>query len=200
MRQDGHDGELEEYRVAYTFGTAPLQQYLTDMGGGRLQASPVVWDAREGGQGSYHLQPHSAGQPNDVLHWTGSGQNCNHICADCHSTTVTKGFDAAMDTYATVSTRDHGSSPWRISETNTDRAESLNSRALVHQARGDIKTAEADLMLALSPQGLQVRVAMALCHVRQGNLAQGIETLAEGYAKRLDAGSAYIYAVALRVL
>ena len=54
--------------------------------------------------------------------------------------------------------------------------------------------------LALSPQGLQVRAAMALCHVRQGNLAQGIETLAEGYAKRHDAGSAYIYAVALRVL
>ena len=54
--------------------------------------------------------------------------------------------------------------------------------------------------LALSPQGSQVRVAMALWHVRQGNLAQGIETLAEGYAKRLDAGSAYIYAVALRVL
>ena len=114
MRQDGHDGELEEYRVAYTFGTAPLQQYLTDMGGGRLQALPVVWDAREGGQGWYHLQPHSAGQPNDVLHWTGSGQNWNHMCDDGHSTSVTEGFDAAMDTYATVSTRDYGSSPWRI--------------------------------------------------------------------------------------
>ena len=38
---------------------------------------------------------------------------------------------------------------------------------------------------------------MALWHVRQGNLAQGIETLAEGYANSLDAGSAYIYAVAL---
>ena len=38
---------------------------------------------------------------------------------------------------------------------------------------------------------------MALWHVRQGHLAQGIETLAEGYAMHLDAGSAYIYAVAL---
>ena len=38
MRLDGHDGGLEEYRVAYRFGTAPLRQYLTDMGGGRLQA------------------------------------------------------------------------------------------------------------------------------------------------------------------
>lgn len=34
-------------------------------------------------------------------------------------------------------------------DANTDRAESLTSRALVHQARGDIKTAEADLLLAL---------------------------------------------------
>jgi tetratricopeptide (TPR) repeat protein len=101
MRLDGHDGGLEEYRVAYTFGTAPLQQYLTDMGGGRLQALPVVWDARGGGQGWYHLQPYTAGQPNDVLHWTGSGQNWNHMCADCHSTSVTKGFDAARDTYTT---------------------------------------------------------------------------------------------------
>ncbi|MAA49893.1 MAG: hypothetical protein CMP83_06955 [Gammaproteobacteria bacterium] len=54
--------------------------------------------------------------------------------------------------------------------------------------------------LALSPQSSQVRVAMALWYVWQGNLAKCIETLAEGYAKRLDAGSAYIYAVALRVL
>ena len=54
--------------------------------------------------------------------------------------------------------------------------------------------------LALSPQSSQVRVGMALWYVWQGNLAKGIETLAEGYAKRLDAGSANICAVALRVL
>ena len=101
IRLDGLDGELEEFRVAYTFGTAPLQQYLTDMGGGRLQALPVVWDTREDGQGWYHLQPDTVGHPDDVLHWTGSGQNWNHMCADCHSTAVTKGFDAATDTYAT---------------------------------------------------------------------------------------------------
>ena len=34
-------------------------------------------------------------------------------------------------------------------DANTDRAERLTSRALVHQARGDINTAEADLLLAL---------------------------------------------------
>ena len=42
---------------------------------------------------------------------------------------------------------------------------------------------------------------MALWQVRQGKLAQGIETLAAGHAQGLvqgfDSGSAYIYAVAL---
>lgn len=47
--------------------------------------------------------------------------------------------------------------------------------------------------LALSPQSSQVRVAMALWYVWQGNLAKGIETLAEGYAKRLDAGAVPIF-------
>ena len=92
IRLDGADGELESFRVAYTFGTAPLQQYLTDMGDGRLQALPVVWDTREGGRGWYHLQEETIGQPDDVLHWTASGQNWNHMCADCHSTAVTKGL------------------------------------------------------------------------------------------------------------
>ena len=101
IRLDGADGELESFRVAYTFGTAPLQQYLTDMGDGRLQALPVVWDTREGGRGWYHLQEETIGQPDDVLHWTASGQNWNHMCADCHSTAVKKGFDEASNTFAT---------------------------------------------------------------------------------------------------
>ena len=33
--------------VRYTFGVAPLQQYLVDMGKGRLQALPMVWDSRD---------------------------------------------------------------------------------------------------------------------------------------------------------
>ena len=105
VRLDGHNDELEEYRVAHTFGTAPLQQYLIDMGGGRLQALPVVWDSREGGKGWYHLQPHSASRPNDVLHSTGYGHNWNHIGTVCRSTLVTKGFDAAINTYATQLTK-----------------------------------------------------------------------------------------------
>ena len=100
IRLDGIDGALEAFRVAYT-GISPLQQYLADVGGGRLQALPVVWDTRDDGRGWYHLQPETLGMPDDVLHWTGSGQNWNHMCADCHSTAVTKGFDATTNTFDT---------------------------------------------------------------------------------------------------
>ena len=51
--------------------------------------------------------------------------------------------------------------------------------------------------LVLSPQASQVRVAVALWHVRQGNLQQAIELLAQGHAARLEAASGYVYAVAL---
>lgn len=101
IRLDGANGELESFRVAYTFGISPLQQYLVTVGGGRLQALPVVWDTRDDGQGWYHLQPETVGNAGDVLHWTASGQNWNHMCADCHSTAVTKGFDAADGTFHT---------------------------------------------------------------------------------------------------
>lgn len=101
IRLDDAQGQIKDFRVAYTFGISPLQQYLTDMGQGRLQALPVVWDTRSNSEGWYHLQPDSVGKGEDVLHWTSGGQNWNHMCADCHSTRVNKAFDAQSDSYQT---------------------------------------------------------------------------------------------------
>ena len=41
---EGPDGRPAEYEVRYTFGVAPLQQYLVAFPGGRLQAPTVAWD------------------------------------------------------------------------------------------------------------------------------------------------------------
>ena len=38
VRTDGPDGALHDYDVKYTFGAAPLQQYLIEFPDGRLQA------------------------------------------------------------------------------------------------------------------------------------------------------------------
>lgn len=101
---DGPDGELTEFEIRYTFGHFPLQQYLVEQPGGRLQALGIAWDSRplaEGGQRWFHLYPEQDLKPGQRLHWTGRDQNWNFMCAECHSTGVIKGYDEAEDRYDT---------------------------------------------------------------------------------------------------
>ncbi|WP_166263548.1 tetratricopeptide repeat protein [Marinobacter caseinilyticus] len=105
VRTDGPDGELTNYPIAYTFGVYPLQQYLIEMPGGRLQALSIVWDSRSlamGGQRWYHLYPDEPVRAGDELHWTGRNQNWNFMCADCHSTHLQKNYDLKLDRYNTT--------------------------------------------------------------------------------------------------
>ncbi len=102
VRTAGAEGKVEEFPVAYTFGVEPLQQYLLDVGGGRLQALTVAWDSRtseQGGQRYFDLYPGEELDPSDEIHWTRGAQNWNFACADCHTTALHKGYDAANDTF-----------------------------------------------------------------------------------------------------
>jgi len=104
VRTDGPHGALADYAVRYTFGAYPLQQYLLELPGGRLQALGVAWDSRprgEGGQRWFHLYPDDPPRAGERLHWTSPDQNWNHMCADCHSTDLVKGYDAAGGRYET---------------------------------------------------------------------------------------------------
>ena len=96
------DGARRTYPVAFTFGVSPLQQYLIEVAPGRLQALGIAWDARPDGQRWFHLYPDAAGHHADVLHWTKLSQNWNSMCADCRSTGVRKGYDAATGTFTTT--------------------------------------------------------------------------------------------------
>ncbi len=104
VNTDGPDGRLADFEIKYTFGVHPLQQYLIELPGGRLQALSIAWDTRskrEGGQRWYHLYPGERIKAGDPLHWTARSQNWNHMCAACHSTDLRKNYDAAADTFAT---------------------------------------------------------------------------------------------------
>lgn len=104
VRTDGPDGQLAEFEPAYTLGVAPLQQYLVELPGGRLQALGHAWDGRPreaGGQRWFHLYPDEALRAGDPLHWTGIDQNWNQMCADCHTTGLRKNYDAATRSYGT---------------------------------------------------------------------------------------------------
>jgi tetratricopeptide (TPR) repeat protein len=102
VRTDGPDGNLESYEIKYVLGHYPLQQYLIEWPGGRLQALSIAWDARERTQGGsrwFHLYRDESIAHDDPLHWTGPNQNWNAMCADCHVTGFEKRFDLAQNRY-----------------------------------------------------------------------------------------------------
>ncbi len=100
----GPEGRPGEFEISYTFGVRPLQQYLVEFPGGRLQCLPIAWDTEK--KQWYHLVPMVyPGQdipPDDWLYWTNLGQNWNGMCADCHSTELKKNLDPATMTFSTT--------------------------------------------------------------------------------------------------
>jgi tetratricopeptide (TPR) repeat protein len=104
IRTEGADGQMEDYKVVYTFGVYPLQQYLVETNAGRLQVLPLCWDNRpekQGGQRWFHIHPDQRIKPDDPLFWTRPLQNWNRQCAECHSTNLKKNYDPKQDAYHT---------------------------------------------------------------------------------------------------
>jgi tetratricopeptide (TPR) repeat protein len=96
----GPGGRVGEYEIKYTFGCDPLQQYLVEFPGGRLQALTIAWDTRQ--RRWFDLYPAEDIPPDDPLYWTNRLMNWNYMCADCHSTNVAKNYDAAANVYRTT--------------------------------------------------------------------------------------------------
>lgn len=104
VRTDGADGELHDYKIAYTFGWYPLQQYLIEFPRGRFQALGIAWDSRaeeQGGQRWFHLYPEEVVDSRHPLHWSGRDQTWNYQCAECHSTHLQKNYELKTDSYQT---------------------------------------------------------------------------------------------------
>ncbi|WP_363351968.1 tetratricopeptide repeat protein [Methylocystis echinoides] len=105
IRADGADGQAGDFPVRYVFGLYPLQQYLIEGPGGRLQAFTIAWDSRpaeRGGQRWFDLYPAAGTAPGDPLHWTGLDQNWNYQCAWCHATNLRKNYDQASQIFSTT--------------------------------------------------------------------------------------------------
>lgn len=100
INTQGDNGSYQDYEIKYTFGYYPLQQYLIEFPGGRLQVTRQSWDAKK--KKWFHQYPGQKIPPNDWLHWTGNGQNWNTMCAACHSTDLQKNYDSNDDTYHTT--------------------------------------------------------------------------------------------------
>ncbi len=100
-------GKQQPLQIKYTFGHHPLQQYLVETEGGRLQVLPFSWDNRSkdlGGQRWYHnyADRYQAISTTDRLHWRQPLQNWNGMCADCHSDGLKRQYDAQKNSFNTT--------------------------------------------------------------------------------------------------
>ncbi len=100
INTQGEDGLNHDYEVKYTFGYHPLQQYLVELPGGKLQVPRVSWDTKA--KKWFHQYPGTTIPNHDWMHWSGNSQNWNTMCASCHSTNVVKNYNIEHDTYHTT--------------------------------------------------------------------------------------------------
>jgi predicted CXXCH cytochrome family protein len=97
---DGPDGSAIRYPLKYVVGVTPLQQYLVETAGGRLQALDVVWDIEQ--KRWYHLYPTEDVSAGNGMHWSGPYKNWNARCAECHATDYRKNYDPRSDSYSST--------------------------------------------------------------------------------------------------
>ena len=99
VETEGSDGVLRSFQVLYTVGVTPLQQYVVETEPGRLQSLDIAWDVEK--KEWYSLRPDRRIQTSDGLHWSGTFQNWNSRCAECHSTGFQKNYNPQSKRYDT---------------------------------------------------------------------------------------------------
>ncbi|NOR28568.1 MAG: tetratricopeptide repeat protein [Lutibacter sp.] len=99
VNTEGPDGKYYDYKIVYTFGFTPLQQYIIQFPNGEYQCLLTAWDSVKNKW--FHLQPNLEIKHNEWLHWTGASMKWNTMCADCHSTNLEKNYDSKTEVYST---------------------------------------------------------------------------------------------------
>ncbi len=159
----GADGQPADFKVAYTFGVAPLQQYLLEAPGGRLQALGVAWDTQQ--HRWFHLYPGQGVTFKDPLHWSQPGQNANFMCVECHTTGYKRNFDAASNTF---------NSQWHSLGVGCQACHGPASNHLAWAAKPNASVANAGFVVDLSSKKASSEIdTCARCHARRAPLDDG---------------------------
>ena len=160
---EGPDGLNHDYKIEYTFGVAPLQQYLVKFPDGRYQALRTAWDTEK--KIWYDLYPDFKVVHSEWLHWSRGGLNWNNMCADCHSTNVRENYNENSKSYST-----------EYSVINVS-CEACHGPGKVHVKQvkdlGEAYTSENSNLQMTSAIGSQQLVnACARCHMRREQFSE----------------------------
>ncbi len=99
VNTQGPDGKNHDYKIEYTFGVTPLQQYIVKFPKGAYQVLTTAWDSKNNKWFSLQKTPNV--QPDDWMHWSRGSMTWNTMCADCHSTELKKNYDPETASYRT---------------------------------------------------------------------------------------------------
>lgn len=99
VNTEGPDGNYHDYKIIYTFGLTPLQQYIVQFPDGKYQCLRTAWDTKNNKW--FDLYPEFKIVHSEWLHWSKGGLNWNNMCADCHATNVRENYDETQDSYNT---------------------------------------------------------------------------------------------------
>ena len=157
VNTEGRDGLYHDYKIEYTFGVEPLQQYIVKFPDGHYQCLRTAWDTKANKW--FDLYPDFKVVHAEWLHWSRGGLNWNNMCADCHSTNVRKNYNIENNSYNTkyalinVSCEAcHGPGKTHVQNANT--------LGKAYKPTGDMR-----MVSGISPK--QLVDECARCHVRR---------------------------------
>ena len=160
VNTQGEDGTYIDYKIVYTFGFTPLQQYIVAFPNGEYNCLLTAWDTVE--KKWYHLQPNLDIVHDEWINWSGGSQRWNTMCADCHSTNLHKNYNT--ETYEFTTTFDeinvsceacHG--PGSEHNAYYENEELVGAPPEIHMSTGNI--------------GKKVVDDCARCHSRRSQIA-----------------------------
>lgn len=155
------DQSEKEYKISYTFGVTPLQQYLVDFDKGKKQVLRITWDAVNNKW--YHQYPGDKISNHDWLHWSKSAQNWNTMCAECHSTNLKKNYFVEKDSFHTT-----------YSSINVS-CESCHGPGERHLNWANKKGNDKDLFILKGANQKEQLNLCAPCHARRVKLTKNLE-------------------------
>lgn len=100
VNTEGEDGTYQDFKIVYTYGVSPLQQYIVAFPNGEFNCLLTAWDTKE--EKWFHLQPDLEIKHDEWINWSGGSQRWNTMCADCHSTDLKKNYDLSSGVYNTT--------------------------------------------------------------------------------------------------
>ena len=169
VNTQGPDGAYHDYKIEYTFGVTPLQQYIVKFPDGAYQCLQTAWDTEK--KIWFDLQPDLDIKHEEWIHWSGGGMRWNTMCADCHSTNVHKNYDDKTNSFNTT-----------YDEINSG-CESCHGPSSIHVAyyKGEHqKGTPPKMYMDTTTKGNELVEKCARCHSRRSQLTNNFD-FKEGY-------------------